>query len=71
MLDDKPALRAMVFRVDITSGRRTLLREMTSVDRGGFVDWWARTIRVTIDGKLIATSEYRALSDLFIVDGLK
>jgi Tol biopolymer transport system component len=59
---------AQVHRLELTTGRRTLLRELAPPDPAGagFPD-----VRVTPDGKSYAYSFIRNLNDLYLVDGLK
>jgi WD40-like Beta Propeller Repeat len=59
---------AQVYRLELTTGRRTLLRELAPPDPAGagFPD-----VRVTPDGKSYACSFIRNLNDLYLVDRLK
>jgi Tol biopolymer transport system component len=59
---------AQVYRLELTTGRRMLLRELAPPDLAGagFPD-----VRVTPDGKSYAYSFIRNLNDLYLVDGLK
>ena len=68
---DKP--RAIeVYRLDVASGRRTLLWELAPRDRAGVTFYHLNfQVRVTPDGKSYAYSYLRSLSQLYLVEGLK
>jgi dipeptidyl aminopeptidase/acylaminoacyl peptidase len=60
---------AKVSRLDVTTGRRELWREITPSDSAG-VSGVGR-ICLTADGKSYAYSYARALSELFVVEGIR
>jgi hypothetical protein len=64
-LDEVPA---KVFRVNLSTGRRDLWKELAPVDRAGVS---AVRVKMTADGKSYAYSYVRRLGDLFLVDGLQ
>jgi eukaryotic-like serine/threonine-protein kinase len=57
-----------VFRLDVVSGGRTLLRELEPKDPAGF---FMSVILMTPDERTYAYGYYRELSDLFVAEGLK
>jgi hypothetical protein len=59
---------ARVFRVNLSTGRRDLWKELAPADRAGVS---AVRVRMTADGKSYAYSYARHLDDLFLVEGLK
>lgn len=61
--------RNRVYRVDLASGRRELWREIHPSDPAGFRG--LGRIRITPDGKSIAYSVNRTLSELYLVRGVK
>jgi eukaryotic-like serine/threonine-protein kinase len=65
-LDDLPA---RVFRLNLTSGRRELWKQIMPADRTGVVQ--IRGILPTPDGRAYAFSYLRVLSILYAVQGLK
>ena len=63
-----------VYRLDLASGRQTLLSVLTIPDPAGASPPGtgpANGVRITPDGKSYAFSFLRTISDLFLVDGLK
>jgi hypothetical protein len=60
---------ARVSRVDITTGRRELVREIAPLDPAGIFS--IDPVRLTPDGKSYVYSYRRLLSDLYVVEGLK
>jgi len=62
-------LPARVFRLDPSTGRRDLWKEFVPSDPDGIVD--INPILITPDGNSYVYSYRRALSDLYLVDGLK
>jgi Tol biopolymer transport system component len=61
--------RRKVFRVDLSTGQRTLVREFKPADPAGFGGPLA--VLMTPDEKVYAYNYYRELSDLFLAEGLK
>ena len=66
---DRTPMPAGVYRLDIATGRRDLVREVVPQDRAGVQA--IAPIYTTPDGRAIAFSFRRILDDLFLVDGLK
>jgi eukaryotic-like serine/threonine-protein kinase len=62
-------LPARVYRLDLSTGRKELWKEITPSDPVG-VKYLSRVV-LTPDGKSYAYSYYRHLSDLFLIEGLK
>jgi hypothetical protein len=62
-------LPAQVFRIDIATGRRTLWKELAPQDRTGVNG--IQAVRITPDGRSYAYSYFQALSNLFLIKGLK
>ena len=60
---------ARVFRVELTTGRREPWRELAPADRAGVVS--IVDPQITPDGTHYAYSYLRALSDLYLVEGLR
>ncbi len=60
---------ARVFRLDLTTGRRELWKQIMPADRTGVVQ--IRGILPTPDGRAYAYSYLRILSELYEVEGLK
>jgi Tol biopolymer transport system component len=61
-------LAIQVYRLELATGRRTLLWELTPRDPSGV---FLENVFLTPDGKSYAYSFLRSLSDLYLVDGLK
>ncbi len=66
---DRMPMPASVYRLDIATGRRELVREVVPQDRAGVQA--IAPVFTTPDGGTIAFSFRRILDDLFLVDGLK
>ena len=67
-------LNTEVYRLDVASGRQTLLSVLTIPDPAGASPPGTGPtsgVRITPDGRSYAFSFLRTLSDLFLVDGLK
>lgn len=64
--------RTTIYRIDLTSGRRELRKEILP-DQVGFLSLEARAggLQITADGKSYAYTYWTALRDLFLVEGLK
>jgi serine/threonine protein kinase/Tol biopolymer transport system component len=60
---------ARLFRIDIETGRRTLEAELAPPDRAGLLAIPA--VHTSADGRVIAYTYVRILSDLYAIDGLK
>jgi Tol biopolymer transport system component len=58
-----------LYRLDLSTGNRELVREFMPADGAGIVD--IAPIMVTPDGKSYVYGFQRTLSDLYLVDGLK
>ncbi|HLW80902.1 MAG TPA: protein kinase [Candidatus Acidoferrales bacterium] len=65
---DKKTLTEL-YRLDLTTGKRTLVRTLAPSDSAGLTD--VRPVRITPDGKTYAYSYDRALSELYLVEGVK
>lgn len=59
---------AQVYRLDLATGRRELLRELTAADPAGVS---LPFVCVTPDGKAFAYGYFRNLSELYLIEGLK
>jgi eukaryotic-like serine/threonine-protein kinase len=57
-----------VYRVDLRTGRQESWRNILPSDRAGIMN--LNTIRVTPDGRSFAYTWHRALSDLYVADGV-
>ena len=62
-------LPAHLFKIDIATGHRTPWKNVAPADRTGVNG--IQTVRITPDGRSYVYSYYSALSDLYIVEGLK
>ncbi len=62
-------LPAKVFRLDLATGRRELVRQLTPLDPAGVFS--IDPILMTPDGKSYVYSYRRLLSDLYLVEGLR
>jgi len=58
-----------ISRLNLTTGRKELLKEVTPADRAGI--FYPPTMLITPDGKAYVYSLRRYLMELFLVDGLK
>jgi Tol biopolymer transport system component len=66
---DEPPPRH-VYRLEISTGRRELWRELAPTDRAGL--FAVDAIRISRDGRFYAYAASRAVaSDLFVLEGLK
>jgi hypothetical protein len=65
----REGLPARIFRLDLATGRKQLIKEFMPSDPGGIAGMSA--ITMTADGRTFAFNYRRRLSDLFVVDGLK
>jgi Tol biopolymer transport system component len=65
----RPAVPAKVYEVNLTSGQRTLWRELNPPDPIGVN--FLRPPHISADGKSYAYNYNRILSELFLVEGLK
>jgi eukaryotic-like serine/threonine-protein kinase len=63
---DRPA---RITRLDVTTGQRTLWKELMPLDNAGVQN--IGPIRITPDGKTYVYGFQRRLSDLYLVEGLK
>jgi hypothetical protein len=57
-----------IYRVDIATGRQTIWKSVLPRDRAGLMKF--TSFRVTPDGRSYAYSWHRALSSLYLADGL-
>jgi Tol biopolymer transport system component len=60
---------ARIFRVDLASGARQLVAEVTPPDTAGLVG--ITPVRITADGQAFVYSYDRSLSDLFLTEGIQ
>ena len=60
---------AQVFRLDLLTGKRQLVTTVGPADPAGLTT--TGPVRITPDGKSYAYSYYRALSDLYLAEGVK
>jgi eukaryotic-like serine/threonine-protein kinase len=65
----RPAVPALVYRVELSTGHRQLWKELNPPDPAGIN--FIRTPHISADGKAYAYNYSRVLSKLFLVDGLK
>jgi hypothetical protein len=65
----RPAVPALVYRVELSTGHRQLWKELNPPDPAGIN--FIRTPHISADGKAYAYNYNRVLSELFLVDGLK
>jgi len=63
---DRPA---RITRLDVTTGQRTMWKELMPLDNAGVQN--IGPIRITPDGKTYVYGFQRRLSDLYLVEGLK
>jgi WD40 repeat protein len=61
-------LPARILRVETTSGKQQLVRQLVTSDSGVYVIW---SVRVTPDGKTYAYSYRQTLSTLYVAVGLR
>jgi len=61
-------LPARLERVDLTTGARTLIRELAPVDRAGVLNAIASGVRN--DGREYTYTYQRVLSTLYVIDGV-
>jgi Tol biopolymer transport system component len=59
-----------IFRIDVSTGRRTFVKELVPPDPAGLVAVGLR-VRMTADGRSYAYGYTRTLSELFVATGLK
>ena len=59
--------------MDLTTGRRSLWKELASSDPAGFVDYGtgASGVLMTPDGLSFAYTYWSSLPELYLVEGLK
>ena len=62
-------LPAKIFRIDVATGRRELVRQLTPLDPAGVFS--IDPILMTRDGKAYVYSYRRHISELYFVEGLK
>jgi hypothetical protein len=65
----RPAVPALVYRVELSTGHRELWKELNPPDPAGIN--FIRAPHISADGKAYAYNYNRVLSELFLVDGLK
>jgi hypothetical protein len=65
----RPAVPAVVYRIELSTGRRQLWKELNPPDPAGIN--FIRAPHISADGKAYAYNYSRVLSDLYVVDGLK
>ncbi len=66
---DVRELPARIFRVNVRTGKRELVRQLSPLDAAGVSS--IDLIRMTADGRSYVYSYRRLLSELFVVEGLK
>jgi hypothetical protein len=59
-----------VYRLDLASGGRELVREIAVADRAGLL-YNGLTLKMTSDGESYCYSAHNVLGDLYVVDGLR
>jgi Tol biopolymer transport system component len=59
-----------IMRVDVTTGRREVWREITNADPGGLIPNSLRVV-ISADGKSYVYGYNRALADLYVAEGLR
>src|SRR5262249_22751525 len=59
------------YRVNVTTGQRTLWKKMDQVDPTGMIGIQPGTVHMTPDGRSFVYSYWQVLTDLYLVDGLK
>jgi hypothetical protein len=60
---------ARVYRIEVGTGHRQLVYTLSPSDAAGL--WGIGPVLVTPDGKSYVYSDYRVLSDLYLVGGLR
>ena len=76
-LRQRQGMTMRVFRLDLPSGRRLLWREIKPQDPAGLLrgtggpELGSFFINMTSDGKSFVSTYMRALTDLYLVEGLK
>ena len=60
-----------LFRVDLSSGRREPWKRIEPADPVGLIGIQLASVHVTPDGKSYVYTYWKALTDLYLVDGLK
>lgn len=65
----KQTVPIKVYRLDLSTGRKDLLKEVMPTDTAGI--FWPNSIIVTPDGRGYVYKLQRLLSDLYLVEGLK
>ncbi len=65
----RPAVPALVYRVELNTGHRQLWKELNPPDPAGIN--FIRTLHISADGRAYAYNYNCLLSDLYLVDGLK
>ena len=63
----RPAVPARIERVDLSTGRRTLIRELAPSDRAGLTSVFG--VDIANDGQTYAYSYWKRVSRLFVVKG--
>jgi Tol biopolymer transport system component len=66
----RQGLGAILYRVNVSSGRREVWKEITAPDPAG-LDRNYYTLLLTPDGKSYAYTQVRLLSELYLVEGLR
>jgi WD40 repeat protein len=59
----------LITRVDVTTGKRQVVKEWTPAERAGVTGY--DSAGISADGKTIVYSYNRVVGDLYLVDGLK
>jgi hypothetical protein len=71
LVSDDPAASGAVFRVDPATGRRDLWAEIQPQDPAGIMVLNLGTFVVTPDGRGYGYTWHRAVSDLYLVEGME
>jgi Tol biopolymer transport system component len=71
LVSDDPAAGGAVFRVDPATGRRDLWADIQPQDPAGIMNLNLGVFVVTPDGRGYGYSWHRAMSDLFLVEGME
>jgi hypothetical protein len=59
------------FRIDLATGRRQRWKSIEPADTVGMIGFQPAAVRMTPDGRSVAYSYWKTLTDLYLVDNLK
>ena len=68
---DGSKLPVAVFHVDLSTGKRELVREITPADRSGIGVLGGVSVRASADGRSYIYGFHQTLSDLYLIEGLR